>query len=101
MVISKGIPSYEEKLIEELGYDDHFHDHHDGDKFSSNFINTYIFSMDHKIIAKQFLITGMFWAIIGALMSLVFRLQLGFPEADMVWLKPILAQYKYRYSNIN
>ena len=93
MVISKGIPTYEEKLIEELGYDDHFHDHHDGDKFSSNFINTYIFSMDHKIIAKQFLITGMFWAIIGALMSLVFRLQLGFPEADMVWLKPILGKW--------
>lgn len=93
MVISKGIPSYEEKLIEELGYDDHFHDHHDGDKFSSNFINTYIFSMDHKIIAKQFLITGMFWAVIGALMSLVFRLQLGFPEADMVWLKPILGKW--------
>lgn len=93
MVISKGIPTYEEKLIEELGYDDHFHDHHDGDKFSANFINTYIFSMDHKIIAKQFLITGMFWAIIGALMSLVFRLQLGFPEADMVWLKPILGKW--------
>lgn len=93
MVISKGIPTYEEKLIEELGYDDHFHDHHDGDKFSANFINTYIFSMDHKIIAKQFLITGMFWAIIGALMSLVFRLQLGFPEADMAWLKPILGKW--------
>jgi cytochrome c oxidase subunit 1 len=93
MVISKGIPTYEEKLIEELGYDDHFHDHHDGDKFSANFINTYIFSMDHKIIAKQFLITGMFWAIIGALMSLVFRLQLGFPEADMAWLKPVLGKW--------
>lgn len=93
MVISKGIPTYEEKLIEELGYDDHFHDHHDGDKFSSNFINTYIFSMDHKIIAKQFLITGMFWAVIGALMSLVFRLQLGFPEADMAWLKPVLGKW--------
>jgi cytochrome c oxidase subunit 1 len=93
MVISKGIPTYEEKLIEELGYDDHFHDHHDGDKFSANFINTYIFSMDHKIIAKQFLITGRFWAIIGALMSLVFRLQLGFPEADMAWLKPVLGKW--------
>lgn len=93
MVISKGIPTYEEKLIEDLGYDDHFHDHHEGDKFSANFINTYIFSMDHKIIAKQFLITGMFWAVIGALMSLVFRLQLGFPEADMAWLKPVLGKW--------
>jgi cytochrome c oxidase subunit 1 len=45
-------------LIEEYGYDDHFHDHHHGDKYQSNFITTYIFSQDHKMIAKQFLITG-------------------------------------------
>ncbi|MCL4109846.1 UNVERIFIED_CONTAM: hypothetical protein GTU68_028755 [Idotea baltica] len=36
--------------------------------------------MDHKIIARQFLITGMVWAIIGAGMSIIFRLQLGFPN---------------------
>ena len=58
-------------LIQELGYDDHFHDHHHGDKYQSNFISHYIFSMDHKMIARQFLITGMFWAIIGAAMSLI------------------------------
>ena len=78
---------YEEDiLIEELGYDDHFHEHHHGDKYQSNFITTYIFSQDHKIIAKQFLITGMFWAIVGGLMSLVFRLQLGFPAESLAWL---------------
>ena len=48
----------EEGLIQELGYDDHFHDHHHGDKYQSNFVSHYIFSMDHKMIAKQFLITG-------------------------------------------
>ncbi|MEL6831563.1 MAG: cbb3-type cytochrome c oxidase subunit I [Bacteroidota bacterium] len=83
----------EEKLIQELGYDDHFHDHHHGDKFQSNFITTYVFSQDHKIIAKQFLITGMFWAIIGGLMSLVFRLQLGFPEESLAWLQPVLGKW--------
>lgn len=83
----------EEKLIEELGYDDHFHDHHHGDKYQSNFITTYVFSQDHKIIAKQFLITGMFWAIIGGLMSLVFRLQLGFPEESLAWLQPVLGKW--------
>ena len=46
--------------------------------------------MDHKIIAKQFLITGMFWALIGAAMSIIFRLQLGFPEENFSWLKPLL-----------
>lgn len=83
----------EDVLIQELGYDDHFHDHHHGDKFKSNFITTYIFSMDHKMIAKQFLITGMFWAVIGSLMSLVFRLQLGFPEESLLWLKPFLGKW--------
>src|SRR6185369_14101948 len=39
----------------------------------------YIFSQDHKTIGKQFLITGIVWAIIGGLFSVLFRLQLGFP----------------------
>ena len=50
-------------LIEEYGYDDHFHEHHDEDKFQSGFITTYIFSQDHKMIAKQFLVTGILWAL--------------------------------------
>ena len=84
-------PKYDDNsLIEEFGYDDHFHDHHHGDKYQSSFVFHYIFSMDHKMIARQFLITGMFWAVIGGLMSLIFRLQLGFPEESMAWLKPIL-----------
>ncbi len=83
----------EEKLIEEQGFDDHFHDHHHGDKYQSNFVTTYIFSMDHKMIAKQFLITGIFWAFIGAAMSIIFRLQLGFPEENYAWLKPLLGKW--------
>ncbi len=83
----------EDMLIQTQGFDDHFHDGHHGDKYKSSFITTYIFSTDHKMIAKQFLITGMFWALIGAAMSIVFRLQLGFPEADLVWLKPVLGKW--------
>jgi len=71
----------------EHGHDDH--DHH-GDRYQSAFIDNYLFSMDHKTIAKQFLITGMFWAVIGAAMSIIFRLQLGFPGADLSWLQPLL-----------
>ena len=40
-------------------------DHH-----HETFISKYIFSIDHKMIAKQFLITGMFMGIIGMLMSI-------------------------------
>jgi len=83
----------ENVLIKEHGWDDHFHDHHHGDKYQSNFITHYIFSQDHKIIARQFLITGIFWAIIGAAMSVVFRLQLGFPEESLAWLKPVLGKW--------
>lgn len=86
-------PQNEEAFIEQDGYDDHFHDHHHGDKYQSGFITKYVFSMDHKMIAKQFLITGMFWAVVGAAMSLVFRLQLGFPAGDISWLQPFLGKW--------
>ncbi len=83
----------EDVLIEEQGLDDHFHDHHEGDKYQTSFIFKYIFSMDHKIIARQFLITGMFWAFIGGAMSLIFRLQLGFPSEDFAWLQPLIGRW--------
>jgi cytochrome c oxidase subunit 1 len=65
-------------------HDHHDHEHHD------NFITKYIFTQDHKMIGKQFLITGIFWAIIGGLLSIIFRLQLGFPDMQLEWLRPIL-----------
>lgn len=67
--------------------DEHVNDHHD------NFITKYIFSTDHKTIAKQYLITAILWAIIGGGMSLVFRLQLGFPESQLGWLRPLLGKW--------
>lgn len=82
-----------DKLIQELGYDDHFHEHHHGDKYQTNFLTTYIFSQDHKMIARQFLMTGIFWAVVGAAMSIIFRLQLGYPDADLSWLKPVLGKW--------
>ncbi len=80
-------------IIQEQGFDDHFHDHHHGDKYQSSFINHYVFSMDHKVIARQFLVTGIIWAIIGAFMSIIFRLQLGFPEESLTWIKPLLGKW--------
>ena len=59
------------------GHDDHgHHEHHD------TFLTKYVFSQDHKMIAKQFLITGVVWAVLGGLMSVLFRLQLGYPDAS-------------------
>ncbi len=59
----------------------------------STFLNTYVFSQDHKMIAKQFLITGIAWAIMGALFSVLFRLQLGFPEKTFPILEDILGKW--------
>jgi cytochrome c oxidase subunit 1 len=61
----------------EVGHDVHHDDHHG--HHHQSFISKYVFSMDHKTIGKQFLITGIIWAIIGGLFSVLFRLQLGFP----------------------
>jgi cytochrome c oxidase subunit 1 len=61
----------------EVGHDVHHDDHHG--HHHQSFISKYVFSMDHKTIGKQFLITGIVWAIIGGLFSVLFRLQLGFP----------------------
>lgn len=61
------------------------HEHHE-----PSFWRKYIFTEDHKGISKQFLVTGIFWAVIGITLSVLFRIQLGFPEADLTWLKPIL-----------
>ncbi len=69
----------------------HAHEEHEHHELS--FIRKYIFSEDHKTIAKQYLISGIIWAVIGGLMSVVFRLQLGFPNLDMAWLKPVLGQW--------
>ena len=59
----------------EVHHDEHHVHHH-----KETFITKYIFSQDHKTIGKQFLITGIIWAIIGGLFSVLFRLQLGFPD---------------------
>jgi cytochrome c oxidase subunit I len=82
-----------EVVINEGGWEDGFHDHHHGDKFQSGFISHYIFTTDHKMISKQFLVTAIIWAIIGASMSVIFRMQLGFPESDFSWLRPLLGNW--------
>jgi cytochrome c oxidase subunit 1 len=63
------------------------HEHHD------TFITKYVFSQDHKMISKQFLITGMFWGIVGGLFSVIFRLQLGYPDAHFPFLETLLGHW--------
>ncbi len=71
-------------------HDDHHEEHHHHEE---SFITKYIFTEDHKMIAKQFLLTGIFWAIVGGALSILFRLQLGFPDANLEFLRPLLGDW--------
>jgi cytochrome c oxidase subunit I len=69
------------------------HDEHHVHHHKETFVTKYIFSQDHKMIARQFLITGMAWAIIGGLMSVLFRLQLGYPDQSFPFLEDLLGRW--------
>ena len=68
-------------------HDSHHHDH------KESFISKYIFSMDHKMISRQFLITGIIMGIIGMGMSLLFRLQLAWPDEQFGVLETLLGKW--------
>ena len=73
---------------------DHAHDeHHDHEHHVDNFWTKYVFSIDHKMIAKQFLVTGMFMGIIGVFMSMLFRLQLAWPGESFPILETFLGKW--------
>jgi cytochrome c oxidase subunit 1 len=42
-------------------------------------VRHYLFSTDHKIIAMQYMFTGMFMGVIGGFFAYAFRMQLAFP----------------------
>jgi len=58
---------------------DHSHDHGHAHHHEESWISKYIFSQDHKMISKQFLVTAIFMGVIAVLLSIFFRLQLGWP----------------------
>jgi len=49
--------------------------------------------MDHKMISRQFLITGIIMGIIGMGMSLLFRLQLAWPDEQFGILETLLGKW--------
>ena len=54
---------------------------------NETFLTKYVFSQDHKMISKQFLITGMLMGIVGMFMSILFRLQLSSPGESFAVLE--------------
>lgn len=81
------ITHQESAVIHDAGETIHEHHH------KQSFITKYIFSEDHKMISRQFLITGIIWAVIGGLFSVLFRLQLGFPEQTFPILEDVFGKW--------
>src|SRR6201996_5952946 len=70
----------------------HHHDeghghHHD------TFLTKYVFSQDHKYIAKQFLVTGIIMAFIAMVLSILFRIQLAYPDKSFPLLETLLGRF--------
>lgn len=75
-----------------VAHDDHAHDdgHH---HHKETFVTKYIFSQDHKMIAKQYLITGLIMGVIGIAMSLLMRMQIANPEQPNVIFEALLGKW--------
>jgi len=71
---------------------DHSHDaHHEHEH--PGFWRTYIFSTDHKMISKQFLLTAVFMGVLAMILSLFFRLQLAWPGQSFPILETFLGKW--------
>lgn len=63
------------------------HGHH-----KETFVTKYIFSQDHKMIAKQYFITGLIMGILGITLSVFFRMQLAWPEESFEVFRWVLGE---------
>ena len=61
------------------------HHHHE-----ESFVSKYIFSQDHKMISKQFLVSAIFIAILAYMLSVFFRIQLAWPKESFQFLHMFL-----------
>ena len=63
---------------------------HDTHHHKESFITKYIFSQDHKMIGKQYLLTAIFMGALGITLSALFRLKLGWPDDKFPILETLL-----------
>src|ERR1700747_3365481 len=76
-----------------LEHDHSVHDHgHAHEHHHESFVSKYVFSMDHKMISRQFLITAVIMAAIAMVMSIIFRLQLAWPGEKFAFIEAIMGK---------
>ena len=73
--------------------DTHAHEENHGHHHKETFITKYIFSQDHKMISKQYLVTGTIMGVIGVLMSVMFRIQIAWPEEPNLLFEALLGKW--------
>ena len=73
--------------------DTHSHQDDHGHHPKETFITKYIFCQDHKMIAKQYLITGVIMGVIWILMSLLMRMQIAWPTEPNVIFEALLGKW--------
>lgn len=56
------------------------------------FVSKYIFSYDHKMISKQYLLTAVFMGIVALMLSILFRIQLAWPGESSDFLSMFLGE---------
>ena len=61
---------------------DHAHESHDH-HHEESFVRKYIFSLDHKMIGKQFLLFSLVMFMVGGGLALLFRWQLAWPDKPL------------------
>ncbi len=76
-------------MSDHAAHADHAHHHH----AKPDFWTHYVFSQDHKMISKQFLITAIVMGFIGMAMSMLFRLQLGWPGESFKVIELLLGDW--------
>jgi cytochrome c oxidase subunit I len=68
------------------------HGHHDHGHHEESFVSKYIFSQDHKMIGKQFLMTAVFMGLVAMMLSILFRIQLAWPGESSNFLSFFLGE---------
>jgi cytochrome c oxidase subunit I len=64
----------------------HDHEHH----HEETWVTKWVFSMDHKMISRQFLTTAVIMGVVAMLMSTLFRLQLAWPNEKFAFINWML-----------
>ena len=63
------------------------HAHHE-----ESFVSKYLFTQDHKMIGKQFLLTAVFMGVVAMLLSILFSIQLAWPGESSDFLSFFLGE---------